>query len=177
MKFPNILITGTPGNGKTTTSALLQFALGSDYEHIQIGDLVKTFDLHDGFDEEFNSYLINEDKVLDYLEDRMNLGGAIVDHHSAAFFPERWFDLVVCLTCDNSILYSRLEARGYKTNKIQENIECEIMQVVLEETRESYKPEILVVLSSNTTEEMESNVDRIEQWALTHASSLMANKK
>ena len=51
----------------------------------------------------------------------------------------RWFDLVVVLTCDNTVLYDRLQARNYRDNKIQENVECEIMQVVLEEARESYK--------------------------------------
>ena len=51
----------------------------------------------------------------------------------------RWFDLVVVLTCDNTILYDRLASRNYKDNKIQENVQCEIMHVVLEEARESYK--------------------------------------
>lgn len=43
-------------------------------------------------------------------------------------------------------------------------MECEIMQVVLETARESYAPEIVVELPSNTVEDMESNVDRVKQW-------------
>jgi broad-specificity NMP kinase len=76
----------------------------------------------------------------------------------------RWFDLVVALTCDNTIIYDRLAARGYSANKIQENVECEIMQVVVEEARESYQPEILVILTSNNLDDMEENVERIESW-------------
>lgn len=76
----------------------------------------------------------------------------------------RWFNLVVCLTVDNTLLYDRLKNRNYSQNKIQENVECEIMQVVLEEAKESYKSDILVVLTSNSLEEMESNVERIEEW-------------
>lgn len=53
---------------------------------------------------------------------------------------------------------------GYNQRKIEENMECEIMQVVLETARESYAPEIVVELPSNTVEDMESNVDRVKQW-------------
>ena len=39
------------------------------------------------------------------------------------------------------------------------------MQVVLEEARESYAPEIVHDLQSNTVEEMEANVERVATWA------------
>lgn len=38
------------------------------------------------------------------------------------------------------------------------------MEVLLQEARDSYDEEIVVELTSNTSEEMESNVDRIEAW-------------
>ena len=38
------------------------------------------------------------------------------------------------------------------------------MEVLLQEARDSYDEEIVVELSSNTSEEMEANVERIEQW-------------
>lgn len=41
----------------------------------------------------------------------MAAGGNIVDFHTCDFFPERWFDLVVVLRTDNSILYPRLVSR------------------------------------------------------------------
>jgi len=41
----------------------------------------------------------------------MVAGGSIVDHHSCDYFPERWFDLVVVLQTDNTVLYQRLEKR------------------------------------------------------------------
>jgi adenylate kinase len=43
-------------------------------------------------------------------------------------------------------------------------MECEIMQVVAESARESYPPEAVHELSSNTVEDMDSNVDRIVAW-------------
>lgn len=53
---------------------------------------------------------------------------------------------------------------GYNQKKITENIECEIMQVVLDEARESYSEDIVVELTSNSVEEMESNVLRVQRW-------------
>ena len=50
-------------------------------------------------------------QVCDALEDQLNVGGNIVDFHSCDFFPERWFDLVIVLQTDNTILYDRLEKR------------------------------------------------------------------
>ncbi|KAI9291645.1 P-loop containing nucleoside triphosphate hydrolase protein [Neoconidiobolus thromboides FSU 785] len=169
---PNILITGTPGTGKTTLSELLEIATG--FKHINCSELVKEKKLHDGYDEEFDTYILNDDKLNDELEEIMEDGGKIVDFHSSDMFPERFFDLVVVLQTDNGVLYKRLEKRnnleiiklfsGYSQKKITENIECEIMQVVLEEASEAYKPEILVKLNSNNIEEMESNVERIQEW-------------
>lgn len=38
------------------------------------------------------------------------------------------------------------------------------MEVLLQEARDSYDEEIIVELTSNISEEMESNVERIEAW-------------
>ncbi|KAJ2841092.1 factor activating pos9 [Coemansia erecta] len=160
---PNVLITGTPGTGKTTTAEMVAAAAG--LEKITVGDLVKHRKLHDGYNEEYDTYWLNEDKVVDEMESMMADGGMCVDFHTCGFFPERWFDLVVVLRTDTEMIFDRLEERGYKSNKIQENVECEIMQVVLDEARESYSHDILLELSSNTVDDMEANVERIAAFA------------
>jgi adenylate kinase len=38
------------------------------------------------------------------------------------------------------------------------------MEVLLQEARDSYDEEIIVELMSNTSEQVESNVERIESW-------------
>ena len=88
----------------------------------------------------------------------------VVDYHSAELFPERWFDLVLVLRADNSVLYSRLESRGYSDKKLADNVEAEIMQVILDEAREAYREEIVIELPSNTIEDMEANLTRTMQW-------------
>jgi len=159
---PNILITGTPGTGKSTLAELVLESTGLHY--INVSELVKERGLHEGFDQEFQSYILDDDKVVDELEDMISKGGNLVDFHSCDLFPERWFDLVLVLRTDNTILYDRLEKRGYLQKKITENIDCEIFQVILEEARESYPNEIVIELQSNTIQDMESNASRIEQW-------------
>lgn len=54
--------------------------------------------------------------------------------------------------------------RGYPLKKIQENNAAEIMEIVLNEARESYAPEIVVELRSEETEDLEANVTRMVEW-------------
>ncbi|XP_010520343.1 PREDICTED: adenylate kinase isoenzyme 6 homolog [Tarenaya hassleriana] len=163
---PNILITGTPGTGKSTVASAL--AEATNLRHICIGDLVKEKNLHDGWDDELECHIINEDLVCDELEDVMEGGGNIVDYHGCDFFPERWFDRVVVLQTENSVLYDRLtRSRGYSGAKLTNNIECEIFQVLLDEARESYREDIVVALQSNTIEDISNNVASLMDWIRT----------
>ncbi|XP_027359213.1 adenylate kinase isoenzyme 6 homolog [Abrus precatorius] len=161
-KKPNILVTGTPGTGKTTVSTAL--AEATQLHHINVGELVKEKNLHDGWDDELDCYVLNEDLVCDELEDIMEEGGNIVDYHGCDFFPERWFDYVIVLQTDNTILYDRLSKRGYKDSKISNNIECEIFQVLLEEAKESYPEDRVVAMKSDTIEDVSRNVATLTDW-------------
>lgn len=57
-----------------------------------------------------------------------------------------------------------MKYRNYPEAKLQENLDAEIMEVLLEEARESYDEEIVVELRSDTSDEVESNVERLEAW-------------
>ncbi|PQQ11322.1 adenylate kinase isoenzyme 6 homolog [Prunus yedoensis var. nudiflora] len=161
-KRPNILVTGTPGTGKTTTSSAL--AEATQLRHVNVGDLVKAKNLHDGWDDELDCYIINEDLVCDELEDTMEEGGNIVDYHGCDFFPERWFDLVVVLQTDNTVLYDRLTRRGYSESKLSNNIECEIFQTLLEEAKESYPQDIVLPLKSDSIQDISTNLSTLTEW-------------
>jgi len=71
---------------------------------------------------------------------------------------------VAVLQTDNSILYDRLTNRGYMGQKLQNNIECEIFQVLLEEAHESYSKDIIMALRSDTIEDVSRNVDSLKEW-------------
>ncbi|CAD6192205.1 unnamed protein product [Caenorhabditis auriculariae] len=158
---PNILITGSPGTGKSTLAKEVADKLGFDL--IDVSKEVTQNNLHSAYDNEYGCHVLDEEKLLDHIQDRMDddRGGVVVDYHGCDFFPERWFDIVAVLRCDNGILYDRLAARGYTDFKIRENIECEIFGSLLEEARDSYKVEVIHELRSETPDEMESNITKI----------------
>ena len=150
-KLPNILITGTPGVGKTSICTLLENQLPEEYsiqgfKYVQLAELVRSKKLYKEWDDKFDVPIFDEDMVCDELEPMMQNGGIILEFHSCDFFPERWFSLVVLLRCNNTELFDRLSARGYSEDKINENIECEIFGELAEEVAESYKPEITIEL-------------------------------
>jgi adenylate kinase len=162
MKLPNILITGTPGTGKTQTAQ--QAAERTGLNHVNVGELIKANSCYEETDESFDTKMIDDDKVCDLLEPIIEEGGCIVDFHSCELFPERWFELVLVLRANTQVLFDRLTERNYNDKKKNENIECEIMQVVLEEARESYDPNMVHELQSNDLNDLDSNIERIAQW-------------
>ncbi|KAK7503538.1 hypothetical protein BaRGS_00005077 [Batillaria attramentaria] len=159
---PNILITGTPGTGKSTLASELSQRTGLKY--VSVSQLATEMELFDGYDEQLQCPILDDDRVVDEMEEDMSQGGNVVDYHGCDFFPERWFDIVFVLRTDNSILYDRLQQRGYSGKKLESNIQCEIFQTILDEARDSYKPEIVHELPSNTPEQLEENLERILAW-------------
>lgn len=107
--LPNIIITGTPGVGKTSHCELLAERTG--LKHLSVNDVVKSKECHEGWDEEYQSWIVDEDKLLDAIEDEVKQGGCIIDWHACDLFPKSWIDLVVVLRVDSSTLYDRLSER------------------------------------------------------------------
>lgn len=161
---PNIIITGTPGAGKTTTAQELASRTG--LHHLDINDVVKKHNIGEKNDDpdDPNTKIVDEDRLLDVIENDLEEGGQIIDWHACDLFPVKLIDLVCVIRCDNKVLYDRLKARGYGEKKLQENLDCEIMEVLVQEAREAYDEEMIVELRSEKTEDIDSNVERIEQW-------------
>ena len=180
---PNILVTGTPGVGK---SRLCRGLIEKDPKGIQwinVGQFAKDRGMLGEYDEVFQCHELDEDKIIDELEEtmqRLPKAGTVssetgqkrthktvlIDHQVIDFFPERWFDIVFVLRTDNTILYDRLgkHGRGYSDKKLQDNIECEIFQTVLDEAKECYPSEIVHELPSNSETDLEQNIDRVISW-------------
>lgn len=54
--------------------------------------------------------------------------------------------------------------RGYSGKKLEDNIQCEIFQIILDEVRDSYKVDIVYEFFSNNFEDLEDNLEKIFVW-------------
>lgn len=161
---PNIIITGTPGVGKTTHCEELASKTG--LHHLSVNEVVKKHNIGESSNDpdDPNTKIVDEDRLLDCIENDLEEGGQIIDWHACDLFPPSLIDLVCVVRCDNKLLYDRLKERNYSEKKLQENMDCEIMEVLLQEAREAYDEQMVVELKSESTEDIDSNVERIEKW-------------
>lgn len=158
---PNVLVTGTPGVGKTSLCAALSKQLG--LRHVAVGAFARERALLTDYNPRLDCHYLDEDGVLDALEPLMADGGVLLDHHSVDWFPERWIQLVVVLRTSTHILHDRLTARNYTPTKRDENMQAEIMQVVFDEARESYPKVPLMELMSDSVEQQQSNLSVVSK--------------
>lgn len=159
IEHPVIIITGTPGTGKSTVINSVSSCEGVGV--LNISDLVKKKGLHDGYDAEFDTYLVNDRKTRKDLRkiipEMRARGPVVIECHSLGIFDEddleTMVDGVLVLTCSTESLYDRLQSRGYSKKKIEENLECEIMRVCADEAMEVFRGEGVVREMRNDTEE------------------------
>jgi adenylate kinase len=129
-----IILSGTPGVGKTVLGKLLAKRTG--FRFLSLGDLVKKGRLHKGFDRQARSYLINEPavrkKLGSYFEDRRANGVIFETHSLSRILPHRTRGMVVVvLRLDPVVLAKRLRGRNWPKLKIWENVEAEMIDVSL----------------------------------------------
>ncbi|XP_055683089.1 adenylate kinase isoenzyme 6 homolog [Lutzomyia longipalpis] len=157
--LPNILLSGTPGVGKSRLAKEVSEKL--DLKWLDVSAIAKKNNFLSGEDKVLECPILDEDALLDHLEPIMEKEGNILEYHACEMFPERWFHLVFVVRCCNTILYDRLAKRKYNEKKLQSNIECEIFQTILEEAQDSYQEEIIHELTNETEEQFQENVSKI----------------
>ena len=157
--FPVILISGTPGTGKSTLLKRVKDQCPSGV-CLNFTELIKKEGLHYGYDEEFDTFIVNDKKtrkkLMQIIPKMRSKGPVLIECHSCGLFDEddleALVDRVLVLTCSTESLYDRLKARGYSRKKIDENMECEIMRVCVDEAREVFRGEGVVKEFVNDTE-------------------------
>lgn len=127
-----ILVTGTPGVGKTTAS--LALSKEENIEHIDITNYIKAHKIYESYDDKLDSYVFDEEVVMNHLNTFVkNKSSFIIDTHSPVVAADINFDFIFHIVCDRSILWKRQEERNYSNEKIMKNIESEIFNVIGEE--------------------------------------------
>lgn len=136
-----ILISGTPGTGKTKVAELLAKKLG--YALIKVNDFAVENKLIVGEDKQRKT-LIMDEKALRKKVERLK-GNFVIEGHEAHFCNG---DKTIILRTEPKELIKRLKAKKWPARKIQENIDAERMEVILEEAR-SLHNNIIVLDTTN----------------------------
>lgn len=155
-KKPNILIAGTPGVGKSSIAKRVSKLTGLKYVNISLFAISKK--LIAEHDDEMDCEVIDEDKVIAKLKKKAEKGGLLIEYHSCEFFPKEWFDKVYVIRASISVLHDRLVERDYSDSKRDENMECEIFQVCLEEAYETFGTEIVLELVNDDKKHLKKNI-------------------
>lgn len=131
-----VLVTGTPGVGKTTLSQHMQKVLG--YEVISLSDVIEKRKLFENKCELYDTLLYDPDEVEAYLKKRVKKRkNYIFDTHDPESVSFIDFDAIIVLSADTQVLGKRYEERGYNSKKADENIQVEIMEVIYNEVIEN----------------------------------------
>lgn len=138
-----IIITGTPGTGKSTVAKAL--AKKYSWDRLDLHHYYPLFSI--GYNHQKKCYDINLRKFEAWLHTEVpqHKKQVVLDSHIAHLLPRKMVNGCIVMTCSNlKKLQARLQRRKYSAAKIKENLEAEIFQVCLTEARER-KHKILVV--------------------------------
>jgi len=149
-----VAVTGTPGTGKSTATALLE----GEYEVVHLNDLIKGDDaLWSERDVDRDTLVADLDAVREYLGDWTG----VLDSHLAHRFD---VDRVVVLRCRPETVESRLRERGEPDATAEENAEPdEPSRALARKARENAESEALdVILSEAVADHGVENVYEID---------------
>lgn len=159
---PNILVLGTPGTGKSTVCNNLLKILR--YKFLNVSDMIKGAKLYKEWDDDLNCSIYDEKKLKLALKNiSFRKGGYLIEFHSCQSFDANLIDHVIVLTTNIEILGKRLEARGYTENKIIENVQCEIFQVVYVDAVEHFGEEKVKCFDSNEIQDHNQVINYVQK--------------
>ncbi len=145
-----VIVTGTPGTGKTTFSRMLAKQMGAKY--VSLTQFVSRHRLYTGLDRERKS------KIVDLASTRAGLSSlvsetkelTIVDTHiPGGIIPRRSVRLIFVLRCHPRILETRLKRKHWNPSKVSENVLAEILDACLTSAVEYYGWDRVVQLDTS----------------------------
>jgi adenylate kinase len=124
-----ILVSGTPGTGKTTIAK--ELAKRISYNFIDMGELAQNEHIYSDEDSERNTKIVDERKLTKRIKEEIvaNKGKIVISSHYAEIVNPKLVDRVIVLRTHPDKLQVRLRERGWSDRKIKENIEAEILGV------------------------------------------------
>jgi len=148
-----VVITGTPGTGKSTVGRLLANKLEATF--IELGELVKEEGLYLGIDEETGSLIADLEALSDRLVDMIASSTrplVVVGHYAQHVVPKEAVLRAFVLRRNPYELMEILKSRGYVSRKLYENLQAEILDVCLYEAIQAYGPELVYEIDTSSRE-------------------------
>lgn len=127
-----ILVTGTPGTGKTTISCLLAKTLQAKYVNPEI--LLQRKGIDYTYDESRETRIVSIRRLRSSLASlaRRSDHGLIFDSHIAfKISSSPKLERVIVLRCNPAVLERRLKRKHWSKRKISENVLAEILDICL----------------------------------------------
>ena len=144
-----VLITGTPGTGKSTVAEILKNKIGVPL--VGVNELVEDKHIYTGIDEDRGYKIVDLDALCFELnkvvENSKNGDVLIVEGHLSHYFEGG--DLVIVLRAKPNVLRERLKTKGWTNSKIHENIEAEAIDICTFESHEIHGDKVNEI---NTTD-------------------------
>lgn len=165
-----IALTGTPGTGKTTIATLLQ-------QYITVIDFQKFAITHHcevGYDSDKDSIIIDVDKVNIALQNHINSSKSVlIEGHLSHLLTA--VEKIIILRCHPKTLLKRLNEKGWKQQKIKENLEAEMLDVILSESIEIHSEENISEIDT-TNQSPNSIVTSIKSLINSHFKKDIATR-
>lgn len=150
-----ILITGTPGVGKTSVGLFLKTR---GFTVLNLNDFIINNGLYFGFDYSRDSVIIDEIKLQEFLLSELTNYPKIIfiEGHTSELVPNDFVELIFVIRCNPGILRERLKvSRDYSNDKIEENIQVEIMEECLLSVKRAFPSKLIYEIdSTNNSPEM-----------------------
>src|SRR3989338_2311031 len=113
-----VIITGTPGTGKTTLAKKLAKKL--NYPYIDVNKIVKENKLDREYDKKRKCYAVDIKKLNQSLIKLINnykknkkIKGIIIDSHLSHYLPKKYIGLCIVTRCELKELQKRLKKKKY----------------------------------------------------------------
>lgn len=131
-----ILVTGTPGTGKTVIAKLISKQLKLVY--VDVNQIIKKKGLCEGYDKKRDCKIIDDKRLgKELIRVIKNKKNVVIDSHLSHHIPKKYVDLCIVTKCGLKLLKQRLQKRGYPTAKVRENLDAEIFDNCLVEAEEA----------------------------------------
>ena len=142
-----IIVTGTPGTGKTALSKKLAKKLA--FRYLDVGSIIKKCNFSEDYDEKRKTHIVdakklNRELVREIMNCKKTEKGVIIDSHLSHYLPKKYVDLCIVTKCNLRVLEKRLRKKKYFKAKIRENMDVEIFDICLNEAKDN-KHKIFIV--------------------------------